>query len=180
MQSCVTIFLFLDSYFNHPQSPSSLQLFQFSRQEEKYTFDILMAMTLDVPWIRLSNQQLISPSFEKPAEVVSWFGAMQSQDFAAAKWAIAQRLKNHTDQSIEQAFNNGDILRTHVMRPTWHFVTPKDIRWLLALTAPRVQRFNGHYYRQSGLDKTIFQKSNTIIQKALQNGKQLTRDELKI
>jgi winged helix DNA-binding protein len=133
---------------------------------------------LEIPLLRLYNQQLTSPSFEKPADVVSWFGAMQSQDFAAAKWAIAQRLKNQTDISIEQAFNNGDILRTHIMRPTWHFVTPKDIRWLLALTSPRVHRFNGYYHRRSGLDKSVFQKSNAIIQKTLQGGKQLTCDEL--
>ncbi len=135
---------------------------------------------MDIPQTRLWNQQLTTHKFDKPEEVVSWFGAVQSQDFAAAKWALAQRLKNQTDASIEQAFNDGKILRTHVMRPTWHFVTPLDIRWLLALTAKRVQRFNGHYYRKSGLDKSIFQKSSDVIRKALTGGRQLTRAELNI
>jgi hypothetical protein len=135
---------------------------------------------LDIPLTRLKNQQLASPTFEKPEDVISWFGAIQAQDFPAAKWAIALRCKNATDESIEQSFNNGTILRTHVMRPTWHFVTPSDIRWLLALTAHRVKRFNGYYYRQTGLDKSIFIKSNQIITNALQDGKQLTRSELKI
>jgi hypothetical protein len=103
---------------------------------------------------------------------------MQSQDFAAAKWALALRSKNQTDESIEKAFNEGKILRTHIMRPTWHFVTPADIRWILALTSPRVHRFNGYYYRQTGLDKSIFEKSNLVIKKALQKEKQLTRSEL--
>lgn len=137
-------------------------------------------MTSDLISLRLNNQLLTAQQFDNPSDVVSWFGAMQSQDFAAAKWAIALRSKNQADERIEEAFNSGEILRTHVMRPTWHFVTPKDIRWLLALTGPRVQRFNGHYYRKSGLDKAIFQKSNEIIRKALQGGKQLTRNELNI
>lgn len=133
---------------------------------------------MDIPSARLVNQLLSSPLFEKPQDIVSWFGAMQSQDFAAAKWAIAQRTVNLTDTQIEQAFTDGKILRTHIMRPTWHFVTPADIRWLLALTSPRVHRFNGYYYRKTGLDKSIFEKSNKVIQKALEKNKQLTRSEL--
>jgi len=79
---------------------------------------------MDIPSLRLTNQQLLSQKFEKPEEVVAWFGAMQSQDFAAAKWALSQRSLKQTDESIEKAFNEGRILRTHIMRPTWHFVTP--------------------------------------------------------
>lgn len=135
-------------------------------------------MVSDISWRRLCNQKLVSSTFKNPAEVVTWFGAMQAQDFAAAKWAIAIRTKDQTDASIERAFNNGDILRTHIMRPTWHFVSPADIRWLLALTSTRVQALNGYYYRKSGLDKTIFGKSNEIIRQALRGGKQLTRVEL--
>jgi len=137
-------------------------------------------MALIIPQTRLHNQLLTQSPYKNPEEVVSWFGAMQAQDFAAAKWAISLRSDNQTDTAIEKAFNEGKILRTHVMRPTWHFVAPKDIRWLLALTAHRVHRFNGYYYRRSGLDKTIFQKSNEVIRKALQGGKQLTRSELNI
>lgn len=135
---------------------------------------------LSVPQTRLLNQQLIEGGFDKPEDVISWFGAMQAQDFNAAKWAIALRCKNATEESIEAAFNKGEILRTHVMRPTWHFVTPSDIRWLQALTAHRVHRFNGYYYRQTGLDKSIFVKSNIVIKKALVGGKQLTRSELNV
>lgn len=133
-----------------------------------------------IPQTRLINQKLTDTTFDKPEDVLTWFGAMQAQDFNAAKWALALRCKNATDASIETAFNNGDILRTHIMRPTWHFVTPSDIRWLQALTAHRVHRFNGYYYRQTGLDKSIFVKSNTVIRKALAGGKQLTRSELQI
>lgn len=134
-------------------------------------------MNMNIAAARIQNQRLALP-FASPEEVVSWFGAMQAQDFAGAKWAIALRSQNQTDAAIEQAFNEGKILRTHIMRPTWHFVTPKDIRWILALTSPRVHKFNGYYYRKSGLTKDIFQKSNGIIKKALQEKKRLNRLQL--
>ncbi len=128
---------------------------------------------------RLYNQQIAESTCKKPAEVVSWLVAKQSQEWAMAKWAIGLRLAGSTDADIEHAFNNGDILRTHMMRPTWHFVTPADIRWLLALTAPRVNAFNAPYYRKMELDTTVFKRANTIFSKMLQGGKQLNRLVLK-
>jgi len=86
----------------------------------------------------LSNQLLGNGKYKKPDEVVAWLGAVQSQDFAAAKWALGLRMRRATNADIEKAFNDGAILRTHVMRPTWHFVASQDIRPLLALTASRV------------------------------------------
>jgi hypothetical protein len=132
----------------------------------------------DIVRLRLSNQQLSQQQFQKPQEIIAWFGAVQSQDFANAKWAIGQRLPNMTDESIEQAYTSGAILRTHIMRPTWHFVAPDDIRWLQALTAPRVKAVCAYYFRQLGLTEEIFQQSKVIITKALTGGKQYTRTEL--
>jgi len=127
---------------------------------------------------RLYNQQISEPTFTTPEEVVSWMGAMQSQEYAMAKWAIALRANNLSEAAIEQAFNEGKILRTHLMRPTWHFVTPADIRWLLALTAPRVHAFNAYQYRKNGLDSAVFKKCNDIIIQQLEGGKYLTRPVL--
>ncbi len=132
----------------------------------------------DIALLRLPSQSISPSRFASVRDVVAWFGAMQAQDFAAAKWAVGLRMTHATDESIEEAFNKGEILRTHVMRPTWHFVASEDIRWLLALTAQRVQAFNGYYYRRSGLDKAIFRRSNAVLEKALRGGKQLTRAEL--
>jgi hypothetical protein len=87
-------------------------------------------------------------------------------------------MQNAVDSMIEQAFTEGAILRTHVMRPTWHFVAPADIRWLLALTGPRVNAVNGYMYRRLELDDALFQQSNAVITTALERGKQLTRAEL--
>lgn len=128
---------------------------------------------------RLVNQKLSSSGLSKAVDVVRWFGAVQAQDFNAAKWALALRMRKASDAAIEDAFNKGEILRTHVMRPTWHFVAPEDIRWLLQLTAPRVNLKAGSAYRRFELDAAIFNRSTKIFTKALQGGKHLTRPALK-
>jgi hypothetical protein len=127
---------------------------------------------------RLHNQRLSIPSFNKPEEVVSYLGAVQSQDYAGAKWALAQRMTDTSNVLLDKAFNEGSILRTHLMRPTWHFVAPKDIRWLLKLTGPRVHAVNAFMYRQSDIDPALIKKSYTVLEKALRGNKQLTRTEL--
>jgi hypothetical protein len=133
---------------------------------------------LDIIQQRLNNQRLLGAAFEKPEEVVAWQGAVQAQDYAGAKWAVGQRLQGADDAVVERAFNEGAILRTHVMRPTWHFVAPQDIRWLLALTAPRVNAVNAYMYRQLELDDALFRRSNRAIAQALEGGQYLTRTEL--
>jgi hypothetical protein len=135
-------------------------------------------MHMNIAHQRLHNQLITQRTFEKTADVVRWLGAVQSQDYAAAKWALGLRVQNSTDEIIEQAFADGAILRTHVMRPTWHFVSPADICWLLALTAPRVNAGNASWYRRLELDDALFMRSNAVLAKALQGGKQLTRAEL--
>ena len=77
-----------------------------------------------------------------------------------------------------RAFDQGRILRTHVLRPTWHFVSPADIRWLLALTAPRVHAANAYYYRKLELDEVVFRRSRAALLGALRGGAALTREEV--
>lgn len=128
--------------------------------------------------MRLANQQLSATNLKTPAEVVQWMGAIQAQEYAMSKWAIALRLKDVTESIVEKAFNDGAILRTHVMRPTWHFVAPEDIRWLLKLTAPRVHQASSYMYRQLNMTPALFKKSNDVIAKALEGGKYLMRSDL--
>ena len=133
----------------------------------------------DVVSQRLDNHKLSSSEFKKPVDVVRWLGAVQAQDFHGAKWALALRMRATTDAVVEEAYNKGQILRTHLMRPTWHFVAPDDIRWLLQLTAPRVNVRCGTGYRQYKLDTATFKRSNKALTRALQGGKHLTRSALK-
>lgn len=140
------------------------------------------SMTADAAWLvrkRLDNQGLSRIRFRAAPEAVRWFVAVQSQDFGGAKWGLGQRLPaGTTDAAIVRAFDAGDILRTHVMRPTWHFVSPADIRWLLSLTAPRVHRFNGSAYRKYEIDARTITRSRDAIERALEAGGHLTREEL--
>jgi hypothetical protein len=110
---------------------------------------------------------------------VRWFGAIQAQDFEAAKWALALRMRSATNDTIEDAFNRGTILRTHLMRPTWHFVAHDDIRWLLELTAPQVNLRSGTNYRKLELDDAVFKRSHKVLERALRNGKHLPRSVLR-
>ncbi|MCC6458282.1 MAG: AlkZ family DNA glycosylase [Caldilineaceae bacterium] len=127
---------------------------------------------------RMDNQGLVNPTTDNPIDVVAWQGAVQAQEYAFAKWAVAQRTTGMNDAQMEQAFTDGTILRTHVMRPTWHFVTPADIRWMLVLTAPRVNQVMGSYYRAHALDDATFRRSSEALTRALAGGKHLTRAEL--
>lgn len=128
--------------------------------------------------LRLQNQRLINAVSKKPEEVVKWMGAIQAQDYAGCKWALGLRTINSTDKSIEDAINKNKIIRTHVLRPTWHLVHPQDIRWMLQLTSPRVHTFCAFGYRKMELTDTIFKKAHNVFIKALAGGKQLTRTEL--
>ena len=71
---------------------------------------------------------------------------------------------------VEKAFDDGAILRTHVLRPTWHFVAPADIRWMLALTGPRVMARMAPYNRQLELDAPTFAKSRKVLERTLRDG----------
>src|SRR6266581_1016480 len=133
---------------------------------------------LDICGQRLASQHLTKQKIEKASEIVQLLGAVQAQDYSAAKWGIAQRTLSATDAEVEKEINDGIILRTHVLRPTWHFVAPADIRWMLKLTAPRVNTASAYYYRKLELDRAVFRRSNGVIAKALRGGKQLTRAEL--
>ena len=133
----------------------------------------------DIPHQRLRNQHLSGPGLKYPSEVVSWLVAVQAQDYAGAKWALGLRMRRAVDQTVEQAFTAGTILRTHLMRPTWHFVSPADIRWLLALTAPRVHQSNAFQCRKLELDRAVLRRSVAALEQALQGGHRLTRGQLR-
>jgi hypothetical protein len=128
---------------------------------------------------RLASQFLTTTSFRSGSEVVRALGAVQAQDYAGAKWALAQRTVGVSDADVEAELSDGRILRTHVLRPTWHFVAPDDIRWMLALTAPRVKAAMAFNARWLELDDAVFRRSNAALARALAGGKRLTREELK-
>jgi len=132
----------------------------------------------DIAQLRLHNQRLAGTEFTTPQQVVKWMGCIQAQDYGMAKWAVGCRLQHSTAAAIEQDFNEGKILRTHVLRPTWHFICPDDIRWMLKLSAPRIRAFTRPYHRQLDIDAALLRKSKKVLVKALDQHKKLTRPQL--
>ncbi len=130
---------------------------------------------------RLRNSRLIGPGFASAQDVVRWFGAVQSQDVPGAFWAVAQRMAPVTTiDDVGAAFDDGRIARTHGPRPTWHFLTPDELRWIEALVGPRVRRANDLVgQRRLGLDRADFERTIGVIENALADGHARTRDELR-
>ena len=128
---------------------------------------------------RLRNQHLTTAFRAEPAGLVAHMGAVQAQEFPFAKWGLAQRLgRGCVDADVEKAFTAGRILRTHVLRPTWHFVAADDIRWMLDLTGPRVMRTVISWTRREGIDGRTLRRAATLFERALAGGVTLTRPEL--
>lgn len=127
---------------------------------------------------RLRRQRLVGERFATAVDVVRALGAVQSQDYAGAKWGVGLRTRGATDAELDRLFDEGAILRTHVMRPTWHFVLPEDARWLLELTGPRVKARTAPYARRQGIDDDLVRRSQAAMEDALRDGAHLTRAEL--
>jgi hypothetical protein len=132
----------------------------------------------DIASLRLVSQRIGGRGLRSAKEVVAWMGAMQAQDYAMAKWAVGLRMPDSTIGTVERAIDRGEILRTHLLRPTWHFVAADDFSWMLALTAPRIKASLASRHRQLGLSEAVISKSEAAIGQAMRGGKHLTRAEL--
>ena len=127
---------------------------------------------------RLSTQRLAGERLSTAADVVRLLGCVQSQEYAHALWSLGMRTSGSTAAGVQAEFDRGDFLRTHVLRPTWHFVTAEDIRWILEVTTPRVQKLNQTIYRQVGLDAATLDRGVAVIVEELAGGRFRTRAEL--
>ncbi|MCW3102082.1 MAG: hypothetical protein JWO09_522 [Bacteroidetes bacterium] len=127
---------------------------------------------------RLQSHHLEKPLFKTPAEAVAWFGAMQAQDPAAARWSVAQRMASPSGKAVLKAVDDRKIVRTWLLRNTLHFVAAADIHWMLRLIGPVVLQRNASAYRKQDLDEHTFEKISTVLAAALKGGRQLTRKEL--
>lgn len=136
-------------------------------------------MTLkELSLLRLSHQQILVQDFAKPAELISWMGAMQAQDYNMARWAMGIRLPGLSQAALQGSIDRGEVLRTHVMRPTWHLIAAKDASWMLDLTAPHIKRLLTSRLRELELSPSILKKAAKVFEKDLMGDHHLTRDEL--
>ena len=132
----------------------------------------------DVVRLRLCRQQLREPFAATVDHALKNLLAVQSQEFPYARWTLAQRTAGATAAAVERAVSEGRILRTHILRPTWHFVHRDDLRWLLAISAPRLHQGNAGMYRRSGIDAANAARSTDVLARALASGAHLTREQL--
>lgn len=133
---------------------------------------------MNIGALRLYNQQIAHTRLDTPEQVVAWLGGMQGQDYSGSKWSIGLRLPQATDAGVERAIGERRIIRTWPMRGTLHLVAAADVRWMLALTSPKNLSGAARRRQQLELDDATLVRCRKIFTKALQGGKQLTRDEL--
>jgi len=127
---------------------------------------------------RMHTLRLSGQTYPSPPAVVAGLLAVQSENHPQASWAVATRTPGITEAEFARLFDDGVILRTHVLRPTWHYVRPDDIRWLVELTAPRVNRQFVQLQRILGVDDAVLDASAQVITDALAGNVHLTRDAM--
>ena len=129
--------------------------------------------------IRLRSQQLVNPAFDDPKETL-WHGWVHCRDreYSMAKWAVGLRLKKPDIRKVEADFGEGGILRTHVLRPTWHLVVAEDIRWMLKLSVRRVKLAYDSYWKNHGISEELYIKGHDVIVRVLEGNRYLTRQEI--
>lgn len=128
--------------------------------------------------LRLFNQQIAATQFNTASDLAGWMGALQAQDYAMVKWALGLRLPDSNLATVETAIQRGEILRTHLLRPTWHLVAASDIHWLLALTAPHIRALLRAAQRDKELSDSLVAQSNSILENAFSERPFLSREEL--
>jgi hypothetical protein len=133
---------------------------------------------LDIAHRRLRNQHIVQAASDRPADIVRHLGAVQAQDYLGALWAIALRMPDATEATVEQAIAARTIIRTWPMRGTLHFVAAPDIRWMLELLTPRIVARSRRRLQQLDLEDSTLARSKDVIGQALQGGKQLSRADL--
>ena len=134
---------------------------------------------LDIARWRLRTQRLARPQAGTADEVVGSLLAVQAENPSQAAWAVAARTRKPDQADLAARLDNGTIVRTHVLRTTWHFARADDIGWLLDLTAPRLRQTTGRaLLNPHGMDERAVSQAITAVTGILDRRPGLTRPEL--
>lgn len=129
--------------------------------------------------LRPYSQQLTIPAFEDAAELVSFMGAVQAQDIDMCKWAVGMRLKQPSLSHVREAIDSGRIIRTHIMRPTWHLVAAEDIRWIFSLCGERLRAaYMKSWWKHYKIDEEMYSRFRDVSGRLLAGIDGLTIQEL--
>ncbi|MFN0179646.1 MAG: winged helix DNA-binding domain-containing protein [Gemmatimonadales bacterium] len=132
----------------------------------------------DIPRLRVASQLIAPPSSADPAAIVGRLGAVQAQDFLGSLWALGLRRRGAVEADIEAAIAAGSIVRSWPLRGTLHFVAADDLRWMLALLAPRMINRSAGRHRQLGLDAAVFARCRKVFARVLRDGQPRSRPTL--
>jgi hypothetical protein len=128
---------------------------------------------------RLSTQRLTSSPLDSAGEVVRLLTCVQSQERDHAFFSLGVRSHSATFAAVKREYDQGAFLRVHILRPTWHFVAPEDLRWILAITSPRVIPRMAARHRQLGLDDPrVVNRALDALAELLRGGSHRTRREI--
>lgn len=133
---------------------------------------------------RAHSQRLWGERFTTPMEAFAHLGAVQSQEYQPSKLTPAMRtvpdgegLAFAGPTAVDALYDQGAVIRTHVLRTTWHTVPTEDLRMLLAATADRVQQVARTQYRSLGLDPADLLRGDEALAAATAGGHHLVREE---
>jgi hypothetical protein len=126
---------------------------------------------------RLAVQRLTSAPFPDVVTAVRHLVGVQAQEHALSRYSLGQRT-GLDEAAVLAQLDAGTVVRTHVLRPTWHYVAATDLRWLLDLTADKIVSGLAARHRGLGLTPEIRSRAERVIAGALDGGTHLTRREL--
>jgi hypothetical protein len=133
----------------------------------------------DIARWRLRSQHLVRPHQTTASAVVGSLLAVQAENTGQTAWGVASRTSTPNQADLAAQLADGELVRTHVLRPTWHYVRADDIGWLLDLTGPRVKRLIGRGIETTyGMDERAIEQATGIVTQVLADRGHLTRAQL--
>jgi hypothetical protein len=128
---------------------------------------------------RLRSQHLTDPS-RLDADVAAVTRAVcviQAQSFDAARHQIRVRSTGLIAADVDRAFEEErSVVRTWLMRGTWHLCAADDARWLVSIFGPVIEQLGVARLRSLGLDSSTLARGVAVIRKALAGGPMARRE----
>ena len=124
-----------------------------------------------LPAERMTRHGLVAPEQRSPLAATALTTAIQAQDAAAARLGVRARAAGSSDADVRAAIEDDrSIVRTWLMRGTIHLVATEDLRWLVRLIGPSVQRRYRTRWRQLGLADDLLDRVVMLLPEILADG----------
>jgi hypothetical protein len=130
----------------------------------------------DIARRRLESQRLTRPHAATAGDVVAHLLAVQAENPSQSAWAVACRTEAPDPADLGGLLDAGAVLRTHVLRPTWHYVRAEDVVWLIEVTAPRILRVTSQQLAE--LDERARDRATAAVLDSLATEGDLTRTQM--